>query len=111
MINYVLFDLDETLYPSANGLMQAIGNRMREWIVSNLALSPDEAHALQKKYWHQYGTTLRGLYVERQIDPAPYLQYVHDLHLPDYLVADPRLREVLARIPQEKLILTNADAA
>lgn len=110
MLRYVLFDLDETLYPTSNGLMPALSSRMREYIMAKYALSPEEAHALQKKYWAQYGTTLRGLLLERHIDPSGYLRFVHDVPLEDYLRPDPRLRAVLERIPQEKVILTNADA-
>ncbi len=33
MLRFALFDLDETLYPTTNGLMQTIGGRMREYIM------------------------------------------------------------------------------
>ncbi len=110
MLKYVIFDLDETLYPTTNGLMQTIGRRMREYIIRQYGLPPDEAQALQKQYFNQYGTTFRGLYVERHIDPEGYLKFVHDVPLLEFLRPDPRLREMLERIAQEKVILTNADA-
>ncbi len=110
MLKYIIFDLDETLYPTTNGLMQLIGDRMREYISRKYGMQPDEARALQKRYWNEYGTTLRGLYLERQIDPADYLQFVHDVPLRDFVAPDPKLRAVLERIPQDKVILTNADA-
>jgi putative hydrolase of the HAD superfamily len=110
MLKYAIFDLDETLYPTTNGLMQTISNRMREYIVRKYGLSPEEAHALQKHYWNEYGTTLRGLYLERKIDPAEYLRFVHDVPVREFVAPDPKLREVLERIPQDKVILTNADA-
>lgn len=111
MLKYVLFDLDETLYPTSNGLMQTISNRMRQYIVDKYGLDPEQAHDLQKRYWNEYGTTLRGLYLERHIDPLEYLRFVHDIPLRNYVGPDSRLREVLVSIPQEKAILTNADAA
>ncbi len=110
MFKYILFDLDETLYPSSNGLMQTIGTRMRDYIIARYGLPANEAHDLQKRYWREYGTTLRGLYLERHIDPEDYLKFVHDVPVRDYVSPDPRLRTVLERIPQEKVILTNADA-
>jgi putative hydrolase of the HAD superfamily len=110
-LKYILFDLDETLYPTSNGLMQTISNRMRQFIIDKCALQPDEALALQKRYWNEYGTTLRGLVLERQIDPSEFLQFVHDVPLKDFLAPDPKLRGVLERLPHEKVILTNADAA
>lgn len=111
MIEYILFDLDETLYPTTNGLMQAIGSRMREFIRKKYGLSEEEAGALQKRYWNEYGTTLRGLYLEAGMDPQEYLKYVHDVDLSRYLTADPRLRAVLLEIREPKVIVTNADAA
>lgn len=110
MLKYILFDLDETLYPTANGLMQAIGERMREYIANKYQLSPEAALALQKRYWNEYGTTLRGLYLERDIEPREYLDYVHDVDLSKFLAPDPALRRVLQQVPQEKVIVTNADA-
>lgn len=109
MFKYILFDLDETLYPTTNGLMQAVGARMREYIQRKFNLSPEAAFELQKRYWNEYGTTLRGLYMEHQLDPAEFLAYVHNVDLTNFIHPDPRLREVLLKIPQEKLILTNAD--
>lgn len=110
MLKYVLFDLDETLYPTSNGLMQAIGERMREYIAKKYQLSPEDALALQKRYWNEYGTTLRGLYLEKDLEPREYLEYVHDVDLSKFLAPDPALRSVLQLIPQEKVIVTNADA-
>ncbi len=109
MLRFALFDLDETLYPTTNGLMQTIGLRMRDYIMQRYGLPADEAFALQKHYWREYGTTLRGLYLERHIDPEEYLRFVHDVPLRDYVAPDPRLRSVLERIPLEKVIVTNAD--
>lgn len=110
MLKYILFDLDETLYPTANGLMQTIGGRMRQFIIEKYGLAPEEAFTLQKRYWDEYGTTLRGLYLERHIDPREYLDFVHAVPLTDFIGPDLKLRAVLERIPQEKVIMTNADA-
>lgn len=109
MLRYVLFDLDETLYPTTNGLMKAVGQRIRQFIQDKYQLTPEDAERLQKRYWEEYGTTLRGLYTERQMDPTDFLAYVHDIDLTNYITPDLRLREVLRQIPQEKVILTNAD--
>jgi putative hydrolase of the HAD superfamily len=109
MLKYILFDLDETLYPPTSGLMPAIGDRMRTFLEREYALSPEEAHDLQKRYWHEYGTTLRGLMLEREIDPRRYLDFVHDVDVAQYLTPNPKLREQLQNIPYDKVIVTNAD--
>src|SRR5690242_17706922 len=110
MIRYILFDLDETLYPATSGLMPAIGDRMRLYLEQRYHLDPERAHELQKRYWLQYGTTLRGLMLEREIDPLDYLQFVHDVEVAQFISPDERLRQTLAEIPYERVIVTNADA-
>jgi putative hydrolase of the HAD superfamily len=110
MLKYILFDLDETLYPATSGLMPAIGERMRLYLEQRYNLTPEVAHELQKRYWLQYGTTLRGLIVEREIDPKEYLDFVHDVEVSQFIQPDTRLRQVLASIPYAKVIVTNADA-
>jgi putative hydrolase of the HAD superfamily len=109
MLKYILFDLDETLYAPTSGLMPAIGNRMRQYLEQEYALPPERAHELQKRYWHEYGTTLRGLMLEREIDPRHYLDFVHDVDVTQYLEPNPQLRAQLAQIPYTKVIVTNAD--
>lgn len=110
MIKYILFDLDETLYPATSGLMPAIGERMRLYLEQRYKLDPERAHELQKRYWLQYGTTLRGLMLEREIDPQEYLDFVHNVDVAHFLAPDERLREILSNIPYGKVIVTNADA-
>lgn len=110
MTKYILFDLDETLYPATSGLMPAIGDRMRLYLQERYQLDPERAHELQKRYWLEYGTTLRGLMLEREIDPQDYLGFVHDVDVAQFISPDAPLRQVLASIPFEKCIMTNADA-
>lgn len=109
MIRYILFDLDETLYPPSSGLMPAITERMREYLERQYNLSPEDAHSMQKRYWTEYGTTLRGLMLEHEIDPSQYLNFVHDIQVAEYIQPNPELNTLLARIPYEKVIVTNAD--
>jgi len=109
MISFILFDLDETLYPPSSGLMPAIAERMREYLERQYNLSPEDAHTTQKRYWIEYGTTLRGLMLEREIDPDHYLDFVHDVQVAQYIEPNPELNTLLARIPYEKVIVTNGD--
>lgn len=109
MLRYIWFDLDETLYPPTSGLMSAVGKRMREYLEQEYALSPEQAHALQVRYWREHGTTLRGLMLERAIDPHHFLDYAHDVDVAQYLEPNPPLRAQLQQIPYRKVIVTNAD--
>src|SRR5512139_3022175 len=109
MFRFLIFDLDETLYPRNAGLMQEIGVRINRYLTETLHLPQDQASELRQRYYLQHGTALRGLVVERpDVNPEDYLQFVHDVRLTDYLGPDPALAEMLRSIPLTKVIFTNA---
>jgi putative hydrolase of the HAD superfamily len=111
MFRYLIFDLDETLYPRQAGLMQEIGVRINRYLIENLHLPQEQANELRQRYYHQHGTALRGLVVERpDVDPEDYLHFVHDIRLTDYIGPNPALAEMLRSIPLTKVIFTNATA-
>jgi len=107
----VFFDLDDTLYPASTGLWHAIKERMNLYMAERMGLDPAEIPALREKYYLQYGTTLRGLQANHEIDVGDYLAFVHDLPLGDYIQPNPALCEVIASLGTRNLIFTNADAA
>lgn len=111
MYEYLVMDLDDTLYPRSAGLMNEIVRRIRLYMTDRMGLSEDEAAALRKRYLSQYGTALRGLQIERHVDAHDYLAFVHDVPLADYVTPAPQLDAMLDRIPLPKAIFTNADAA
>ena len=108
-LRYALFDLDNTLYPADNGLWGAISERINLYMIQRLQMPPAEAGALRRRYLHAFGNTLSGLRQDFGIDGVEYLNFVHDLPLERYLRPDPALDAMLARLPQEKVIFTNAD--
>lgn len=101
-----VFDLDNTLYPASSSLFPQIDVRMRRFIALRLGLGLDEAFALQKRYYRDFGTTLRGLMLVHKIEPAAFLDYVHDI---DHSVLDgaPRLDAALAGLAGRKIVFTN----
>jgi putative hydrolase of the HAD superfamily len=101
-----VFDLDNTLYPATSSLFPQIDVRMRAFISELLGLNDAEAHALQKRYYREFGTTLRGLMLVHGLEPERFLEYVHDIDR-SVLVAEPRLDKALALLPGRKLIFTN----
>lgn len=101
-----VFDLDNTLYPSHCDLFSQVSRRMGEYIADFLDVTPEQARAIQKDYFHRHGTTLRGLMLEHGMDPLPFLDYVHDIDLSPVPV-DGRLDEALGLLPGRKLIFTN----
>ena len=111
MIDTIFFDLDNTLYPSENGLWRAIRMRIDLYMKERLNIPEQDILSLRRSYFERYGTTLRGLQIHKQVDPVDYLAYVHDLPLQDYLTPNPQLHQLLMSLPQRRWIFTNADAA
>lgn len=107
---FIIFDLDDTLYPGSNGLMREVGFRIQTWLCTNLGLTWEEAIALRHAYYLRYGTTLAGLLAEHRIDARDYLAFVHDVPVEQYLQPNPALDGMLAVIPLRKAVYTNATA-
>ncbi len=74
-----VFDLDNTLYPHHSNLFSQIDVKMTGYIANLLQLPRDEARKVQKQFYLEYGTTLRGLMELHQIDPDDFLEKVHDI--------------------------------
>jgi len=107
----IFFDLDDTLYPPSSGVWDAIGDRIDLFIHKRLGIPMEDVPELRETLYRTYGTTLRGLTVTRGIDQLDYLAFVHDIPLDNYLTPDDKVKAVLARYPQRKVIFTNADRA
>ncbi len=101
-----VFDLDNTLYPADCNLFAQVDRRMGEFISRELGVPFAQARHLQKSYYHQFGTTLAGLMSIHKMDPAPFLDYVHDI---DLSVVDehPELARAIDALPGRRLIFTN----
>jgi putative hydrolase of the HAD superfamily len=104
-----IFDLDNTLYPVSANLFAMIDARIGEYVRTLLACDAEEAHRIQKGYFHAHGTTLSGLMAEHDVDPRHYLDFVHDVDM-GVLETNEALVEALARLPGRKLVFTNGDA-
>jgi len=105
-----VFDLDNTLYPASADLFAQIDVRMAAFIADLLGLPPEKARALQKQYFREHGTTLRGLMDSHGVAPRAFLDFVHDIDL-SVLDPDRRVIDGLARLPGRKLVFTNGDVA
>ena len=105
-----IFDLDNSLYPASSNLFGLIDLRMGEYIARLLGCDAAEARRVQKRHFHEHGTTLAGLMRDHGVDPHEFLDFVHDIDLAR-LAADPALVEALDRLPGRKFVFTNADEA
>ncbi len=101
-----IFDLDNTLYPAACDLFSQIDVRMMSFISSHLGIGPTEARVLQKRYYHEHGTTLAGLMANDGVHPNAFLDYVHDIDVTP-VPPSPALRAALERLPGRRYVFTN----
>lgn len=101
-----VFDLDNTLYPAHCNLFDQVDQRMGSFISQLLDVDFDEAKRIQKSYFYEFGTTLRGLMSRHAVDPMDFLDFVHDI---DVSVLDPNaaLGATLERLEGRKLVFTN----
>ncbi len=107
-IRYLVFDLDETLYPARSGMFREVGSRINLYLQERVGFPPEEVPLVRRRYFELYGTTLRGLQLHHQVDSDDYLAFVHNVDVSRYLEPDSALDAALGQIRQEKVIFTNA---
>jgi putative hydrolase of the HAD superfamily len=109
MIRYILFDLDNTLYPSSLGLDEELGERIGEFIARYLDVPIEKVNEVRPERSARYGTTLEWLIAEKGLnDIEAYYAAVHPEGEEARLEPDPRLRAFLKGLPVPAAILTNA---
>jgi putative hydrolase of the HAD superfamily len=107
-INTWIFDLDNTLYSADSGIFQQVHTLMGKFVSAHLNIDIKKATELQRKYYRQHGTTLRGLMDNHNVDPDHFLSEVHQL---DYSIVGPnfKLNRELKKLKGRKIIYTNAN--
>jgi putative hydrolase of the HAD superfamily len=101
-----VFDLDNTLYPPDSDLWPQIDARITGYIMELYGVDGLTARALQKHFYHRYGTTLRALLDQGHADAEHFMDYVHDIDRSS-IAANTALSAALSALPGRKLILTN----
>lgn len=105
-----LFDLDNTLYPARCNLFAQVDRRIGLFIQERLGLEAAAARELQKRYFRDHGTTLRGLMLHHGIDPGVFLDFVHEIDV-EPVPPSPALDAALSSLPGRKLVFTNGSVA
>jgi len=90
-----VFDLDNTLYSPATGLLDQVDRLMTGFIARELRLGRDEASRIRAEYLQRYGATMTGLVAEHGVDPDEFLAACHVIDL-DGLAPDPALSAALS---------------
>ena len=104
----LLLDLDETLYPRGNGVLERIDARINTYLCERLGIPVLEVDAVRQRLRNEHGTTLRGIQLCYDVDVDDYLDVVHRVDLSDLLAPAPGLRALLERLPGRKAVFTNA---
>ena len=101
-----IFDLDNTLYPRSAKVFDQVDARIRAYVAKLLNVDDSEAQRIQKGFYREHGTTLRGLMLTHDIDPDGFLEFVHDIDH-SCVRADPALGAALLRLPGKRYIFTH----
>lgn len=107
-IEYLLFDLDNTLYPATSAMDAGITKRMLECVASFFNCDFETAAKIRSERYKSYSTTLEWLRSEGFTDIDGFMTHVHPDNETDELAPQPELREFLLSINLPKSILTNA---
>ncbi|MBY8975136.1 pyrimidine 5'-nucleotidase [Rhodobacteraceae bacterium NNCM2] len=101
-----IFDLDNTLYAPATGLLDQINARIKGFIMRELCLDEAGADAYRHATWLSHGITLNALVADHGVDAAVYLAETHDI---DYAILTPApdLAAAIAALPGRKIVHTN----
>lgn len=107
-VSNIIFDLDNTLYPSTAKMDRGITTRMMSCVADYFHVSYDEAIRLRDENLPHYSTTLEWLRAEGLTDTETYFKRVHPDDEADELPVDENLRPLLQSIGANKIVLTNA---
>ncbi len=109
MIGYILFDLDNTLYPSSLGLEQEMSQRIQEFTARHLGVPMEEARRRRHACTDRFGTTLEWLMAEEGLtDVETYYAAVHPDGEEERLAPDPKTRTFIQSLPVPVAVLTNS---
>ncbi len=107
MLKYILFDLDNTLYPKSLGIFDLVIERIRNYMEVRMGFEKELARSLRQEYLRRYGSTMRGLMIHHNVNPDDFLEYVHDVGVEEKLSPDAELEGLLKSITTGKGIFTS----
>lgn len=109
MIRYILFDLDNTLYPESSILGERFEKGINSFVANYLGISEEEARRQRRERRREFGTTLQWLIqVHNFTDIDDYMDAVHPKRMECYLTKNPALTNIIRSLPVKRSILTNS---
>ncbi|MBI9101506.1 MAG: HAD hydrolase-like protein [Spirochaetales bacterium] len=109
MIDYILFDMDNCLYPASSGLCSRMDGLISNFVAELLSLPVKEAEKMRRENVLTYGTTLKWLTDCHDFkDIHEYNRHIHPADVENYLKKETGIKEMLESLPCGKSVLTNA---
>ncbi|KAF2601175.1 hypothetical protein F2Q70_00025275 [Brassica cretica] len=109
-INCLIFDLDDTLYPLKTGIAPAVKKNIDDFLMEKFGFSESKASSLRVELFKTYGSTLAGLRaLGHDVHPDEYHSVVHGRLPYGSIQPNSKLRNLLNKIKQRKIIFTNSD--
>jgi putative hydrolase of the HAD superfamily len=102
-----IFDLDNTLYPPHVHLWKIVDTRIERYVQERLDVDSLTAGRVRKDFLREYGTTLQGLMRHHGVSPDEYLEFVHDVPIPEIVPPRPELTGMLSSLPGRRVVFTN----
>ena len=102
-----VFDLDNTLYPKELPIWRMVDDRIEQYVIEKLRTDRDTARRIRMHFLAEFGSTLRGLMRHHGVRPAEYLEYIHDVPVPEIVPRRPELLEMLSGLPGRCVVFTN----
>jgi len=108
---FLLLDVDDTLYPRACGVVDRVDALINRYLVDRLGVAEADVDEVRRALWREYGTTLHGLMRRGPVDCDDYLAFVHAVELDALIPPDAALGTMLAGLPLMKVAVTNGSRA
>ena len=104
-----IFDLDNTLHDTGRKLFPIINKKMNAYIQNLLNINELQASKIRQDYWIKYGSTLKGLMKNYDVNPHDFLNKTHNINNYRNLVFPAyNLIKILSNLSGRKILFTNA---
>lgn len=108
-IETLLFDLDGTLYPIENGYEDHVRENIFEFMHQKLGVPKEQCKPIWRPLFAKTNQSLKGLRVGGyKFDTEAYWDFIRGGR-EEYLKPDPKVRECLLALPQQKWVFTNCN--
>ncbi len=110
MINYILFDVDNTLYPASCGIGAEMIRRMNIFVSNLLGVSVEKAAEMRRdRDTALYDSTLDWLQKKYGLkDAESFFSYIHPENLENYFPVDINLINMMKKLNLPSSVLTNS---